>query len=398
MAFCMVKRLFFVLTSLLSFFLASTTFAEQAPTLSSDSWILVDRLTNTRLASHNENTKVNPGNSVLLMVIYTAEKLMDEKSMKVSDSIAINNDALSIPPLNASRYYLEPNKSMTVLELIKAVAIMGANDAAIALAEGLSQTVERFVDEMNKNANQLGMKNTHYTFPIGTNDKNQYTSAADTLVLTNALLNEYPSLNDIWAQKTLHNGVLQHKNSNALLWRNNSIKGIHSSDFEQKCRTSVIFYSRDFEEGGTSYSRELIGIIMGDDNLHQHTDNMMKLMSWGADNYKTLLIYPANETIERISVEGADNAKVRGGVKENLYVTLPRAAILKQGEKGFSVKLKRLDPLVAPIKEGEKLGDISVFFNGTEVAHSELIALHDVQRTTFWDRLLHRVKRFLGLH
>lgn len=394
----MVKRLFFVLTSLLSFFLASTTFAEQAPTLSSDSWILVDRLTNTRLASHNENTKVNPGNSVLLMVIYTAEKLMDEKSMKVSDSIAINNDALSIPPLNASRYYLEPNKSMTVLELIKAVAIMGANDAAIALAEGLSQTVERFVDEMNKNANQLGMKNTHYTFPIGTNDKNQYTSAADTLVLTNALLNEYPSLNDIWAQKTLHNGVLQHKNSNALLWRNNSIKGIHSSDFEQKCRTSVIFYSRDFEEGGTSYSRELIGIIMGDDNLHQHTDNMMKLMSWGADNYKTLLIYPANETIERISVEGADNAKVRGGVKENLYVTLPRAAILKQGEKGFSVKLKRLDPLVSPIKEGEKLGDISVFFNGTEVAHSELIALHDVQRTTFWDRLLHRVKRFLGLH
>lgn len=394
----MVKRLFFVLTSLLSFFLASTTFAEQAPTLSSESWILVDRLTNTRLASHNENTKVNPGNSVLLMVIYTAEKLIDEKSMKVSDSIAINNDALSIPPLNASRYYLEPNKSMTVLELIKAVAVMGANDAAIALAEGLSQTVERFVDEMNKNADQLGMKNTHYTFPIGTNDKNQYTSAADTLVLTNALLNEYPSLNDIWTQKTLHNGVLQHKNSNALLWRNNSVKGIHSSDFEQKCRTSVIFYSRDFEEGGTSYSRELIGIIMGDDNLHQHTDNMMKLISWGADNYKTLLIYPANETIERISVEGADNAKVRGGVKENLYVTLPRAAILKQGEKGFSVKLKRLDPLVAPIKEGEKLGDISVFFNGTEVAHSELIALHDVQRTTFWDRLLHRVKRFLGLH
>ena len=173
---------------------------------------------------------------------------------------------------------------------------------------------------------------------------------------------------------------------------------MHSSDFELKRRTSVVFYSRDFVEGGTRYSRELIGISMGDEQIRLHNDNMINLISWGADNYKTLLIYPAGETIERIVVEGTDDAKVRGGLRESLYVTLPRDAILREGEKGFSVKLARLDPLVAPIKKGEKLGDITVLFDGKAVAQSELVALHDVQRSNFWQRLQHRIKNFLGLH
>lgn len=394
----MVKRILIIFTAFFTLLSATVSFAEPAPQLSSDSWILVDRLTNMKLAARNENKKVNPGNSVLLMVVYTAEKLMDEKQIRPTDKIMVNNDALSIPPLNAARFYLEPNKSITYNELVKAIAVMGANDAAIALAEGLCKTIDSFVEKMNENAQKLGMKNTHYTSPIGSKSVEQYSTASDTLILANALLNEFPSLNNVWTLRTLDNGVLQHKNSNALLWRNDAIKGMHSSDFELKRRTSVVFYSRDFVEGGTRYSRELIGISMGDEQIRLHNDNMINLISWGADNYKTLLIYPAGETIERIVVEGTDDAKVRGGLRESLYVTLPRDAILREGEKGFSVKLARLDPLVAPIKKGEKLGDITVLFDGKAVAQSELVALHDVQRSNFWQRLQHRIKNFLGLH
>ena len=123
----------------------------------------------------------------------------------------------------------------------------------------------------------------------------------------------------------------------------------------------------------------------------------MKLVNWGADNYKTLLLYPAWETIDRIPVELTNDAKVRVGVKENLYVTLPRDAILQKGTKGFSASVSRLDPLVAPIKEGEKIGEISVSFNEKEVAKSELIALHDVQKSNFWRRQLQRIKAIFGL-
>jgi D-alanyl-D-alanine carboxypeptidase (penicillin-binding) transmembrane protein len=387
-------RLFF---SFLCILLGFVSVANAAPQLKSQSWILVDRLTHTTLANKNADVRTNPGNTVLLMVLYTAEKAINEKIISRTSSITVNNDALSIPPLNAARFYLEPNQSVTVSDLEKAIAVMGANDAAVALAEGIYQTIDRFVEKMNENAQKLGMKNTHYTSLIGTNDKNQYSTARDTLILANALLNDCPELSDIWTIKSLNNGVLNHNNSNSFLWRTESIRGLHRSHFQMKSWDSVIYYSRDYVEADTRFSRELLAVTLGAESDRQNTDDTMKLVNWGADNYKTLLLYPALETIDRLPVELTDDGKVRVGVKENVYVTLPRDAILQKGMKGFSATVSRLDPLVAPIKEGERIGEITVYFNKKIVAKSELVALHDVQKSNFWRRQYQRLKALVGL-
>lgn len=388
-------RLFFSFLCILLGFVSVANAA--APQLKSQSWILVDRLTHTTLANKNADVRTNPGNTVLLMVLYTAEKAINEKIISRTSSITVNNDALSIPPLNAVRFYLEPNQSVTVSDLEKAIAVMGANDAAVALAEGIYQTIDRFVEKMNENAKKLGMKNTHYTSLIGTNDKNQYSTARDTLILANALLNDCPELSDIWTIKSLNNGVLNHNNSNSFLWRTESIRGLHRSHFQMKSWDSVIYYSRDYVEADTRFSRELLAVTLGAESDRQNTDDTMKLVNWGADNYKTLLLYPALETIDRLPVELTDDGKVRVGVKENVYVTLPRDAILQKGMKGFSATVSRLDPLVAPIKEGERIGEITVYFNKKIVAKSELVALHDVQKSNFWRRQYQRLKALVGL-
>ena len=87
-----------------------------------------------------------------------------------------------------------------------------------------------------------------------------------------------------------------------------------------------------------------------------------------------------------------NNAKVRVGVKENIYETLARDAILQEGVNGFS-----MDPLVAPILEGDIIGTLTVTFNGKEVAQTDLIAQHDVQRSSFWRRTLQRIKAIFGM-
>ena len=391
----MIKQLLILLCIALGFI--NTASAASSPQLQSQSWILVDRLTNTTLANKNADTRLNPGNSVLLMVLYTAEKAIADKVIDRETSVTVNNDALSIPPLNAARFYLEPNQKVRVEDLEKAIAVMGANDAAVALAEGTYKTVDQFVAKMNENAKKLGMKNTHYTSLIGTNDKNQYSTARDTLILANALLNDCPELSDIWTIKSLNNGVLNHNNSNSFLWRTESIRGLHRSHFQMKSWDSVIYYSRDYVEADTRFSRELLAVTLGAESDRQNTDDTMKLVNWGADNYKTLLLYPALETIDRLPVELTDDGKVRVGVKENVYVTLPRDAILQKGMKGFSATVSRLDPLVAPIKEGERIGEITVYFNKKIVAKSELVALHDVQKSNFWRRQYQRLKALVGL-
>ncbi len=391
----MIKQLLILLCIALGFI--NTASAASSPQLQSQSWILVDRLTNTTLANKNADTRLNPGNSVLLMVLYTAEKAIADKVIDRETSVTVNNDALSIPPLNAARFYLEPNQKVRVEDLEKAIAVMGANDAAVALAEGTYKTVDQFVAKMNENAKNLGMNNTHYVSLIGTQDKNQYTTARDTLILANALLNDCPQLNEMWTIQTINNGVLDHNNSNIFLWRTDSIRGLHRSNFQMKNWNSVIYYSRDYLEADTRFSRELLAVVMNAETSRQNTDDTMKLVNWGADNYKTLLLYPAWETIDRIPVELTDDGKVRVGVRENVYVTLPRDAILQKGIKGFSAKVTRLDPLVAPIKEGEKIGEITISFNEKTVAKSELVALHDVQKSNFWRRQFQRLKAIFGL-
>lgn len=391
----MIKQ-FFILFLFL-FQLVSGAYAASSPQLKSQSWLLVDRLTNVTLAAKDADKRINPGNSVLLMVLYTAEKAIEDKVIDRDTVITVNNDALTLPPLNADRFYLEPNQKITVSELQKAIAVMGANDAAVALAQGTYKTTRRFVEKMNEHAKALGMKNTQYVSLIGTNNSRQYSSARDTLILANALLNECPELNEFWTIQSISNGVINHNNSNSFLWRADAVKGLHRSSQQTKAWNSVIYYSQDYLEADTRFSRELLAVAMNADSEQQNAEDTMKLVNWGADNYKTLLLYPAWETIDRIPVELTNDAKVRVGVKENLYVTLPRDAILQKGTKGFSASVSRLDPLVAPIKEGEKIGEISVSFNEKEVAKAELIALHDVQKSNFWRRQLQRIKAIFGL-
>lgn len=391
----MIKQ-FFILFLFL-FQLVSGAYAASSPQLKSQSWLLVDRLTNVTLAAKDADKRINPGNSVLLMVLYTAEKAIEDGVIDRDTAITVNNDALTLPPLNAARFYLEPNQKITVSELQKAIAVMGANDAAVALAQGTYKTTRRFVEKMNEHAKALGMKNTQYVSLIGTNNSRQYSSARDTLILANALLNECPELNEFWTIQSISNGVINHNNSNSFLWRADAVKGLHRSNHQTKAWNSVIYYSQDYLEADTRFSRELLAVAMNADSEQQNAEDTMKLVNWGADNYKTLLLYPAWETIDHIPVELTNDAKVRVGVKENLYVTLPRDAILQKGTKGFSASVSRLDPLVAPIKEGEKIGEISVSFNEKEVAKAELIALHDVQKFNFWRRQLQRIKAIFGL-
>ncbi|MBO7173463.1 MAG: D-alanyl-D-alanine carboxypeptidase [Burkholderiaceae bacterium] len=390
-------RTIFCLIASLGILLSHASVAAPSPQLQSKAWVLFDRLTNTTLTSKNADEKLNPGNTTALMVLYTVEQAIHNKEIQRDTKITVSNLALSLPALNAARFYVEPNKQMTVFELQQAVAVMAANDAAIALAEFVGKSVDGFVEKMNQHAKQLGMNNTHYVSPIGTHDPQQYTTANDILILADALLNDCPALNSVWTTKMLTNGVLRHKNSNALLWRTDSIKGLHSSEHQLKSWDSVAYYSRDFIESQTRFSRELIGVSLGAKSAALNADDTMRLISWGSDNYKTLLLYSAGEAVDRIPVALTNNAKVRVGVKENIYATLARDAILQEGVNGFSAKIKRMDPLVAPILEGDIIGTLTVTFNGKEVAQTDLIAQHDVQRSSFWRRTLQRIKAIFGM-
>ena len=370
--------------------------AHKTPLVEADSYVLVDRLTNTVLAEKKSHEKVNPGNTVQLMILYIVEQEIEKGNFLRDDFIKIPDQALSLPSLNASRFYLELNKTYSVDLLEQAVASIAANDAAIALAIHCSGSISNFVERMNQTAQQLGMVNTHYVSPIGINNKEQVTSAQDTLILVNTLLNKYPNVQKLWAKKQINNGMIQHKNTNSLLWYSDAVKGIHASHSHLNQWSYISHYSNEFSEDNQEFSQELIAIALQSKRSHAIKD-VAKLVSWGADNYKTLKLYSINETVDKIPVKLSNDATVRVTVDKNLFVTLPRAAILQKGQNGFKAHITRMDPLVAPIHEGDKIGTLHIFFNGKEIAQSDLFAQHDVQQFNFFRRLIQKAKALFGM-
>ena len=141
-------RTVFCLFATLGILLSHASVAAPSPQLQSKAWVLVDRLTNTTLTSKNADVKINPGNTTALMVLYTVEQAILNKEILRDAKVTVSNLALSLPALNASRYYVEPSKPISVTELEQAVAIMAANDAAIALAEFVGKTIDGFVKKI----------------------------------------------------------------------------------------------------------------------------------------------------------------------------------------------------------------------------------------------------------
>ncbi len=388
-SFLSMKRLFLII-----FCLLTTVSANAAPVLHAESYLLMDRLTHTPLTARNENKRVNPGNTTALMVMYIVQKAISENRVQVRSAVTIHPEALSLPPLNASRFYVENSKTYSVHDLLSAVAVIGANDAAIALAQHIAGSIDAFVQMMNEAAVKLGMKNTHYIWPIAHTSNSQYTTAYDTYLLTDALLKQFPFLERVWMQPSITNGLLSFKNTNALIWRNEFIRGVHTSEAFHRLFSNVGYFSQSFVESDAQFSRETIAVCLNGPSAEAAAADTMELITWGAANFKTLLVYTPKDVIEKIAVSLSANASVRVGLKENVYLTVPEKATMNDPDRKFSATIERLDPLVAPIQADERVGTLYIYYRDKKVASAPLYALHNVQSTTFWYRAWQSVKSF----
>lgn len=365
-----------------------------APAVRAQSWIAVDRLTGTVLTSHNEDLKVNPGNTTALMVLYSAKKAIADGKISQKDKVRITKTALTVPPLNASRVYVENNRTYSVSELIEAVAVTSANDASVALSEHIGGSISGFVQIMNENAKLLGMESTHYVSPIAASSEKQYSTARDTYRLSAALIQEFPELEDLWTRKNIRHGPLEFKNSNSLIWKNPHIRGIHASDANHKSWSVVGYYSEEQKESENDYMYEFVAAVLNAP-YHEHADNdAYNLLTWSSSHFKTILLYTPRDVIDKIPVALSADAQVRVGVKQNVYLTIPKEAVSASGAKAFSAVIERMDPVVAPVRADDKIGTLHIYLDKTEVESADLYAQHNVKASTIWYEAWKKFKSF----
>jgi serine-type D-Ala-D-Ala carboxypeptidase (penicillin-binding protein 5/6) len=232
---------------------------------------------------------------------------------------------------------------------------------------------------MNREAERLGMKNTKYMNASGLPDPQHYSTARDLYLLASALIRDFP---EQYAQyyalrEYRYNGITQ-PNRNRLLWLDNTVDGMKTGFTDAAGYCMVASSKRG--------PRRLLSVLLGSTSESTRAQESQKLLNWGFQFFDDVRLYAGGAAVKEIEVWKGAQATLKAGFRGDLVVSVPKGA----GEK-LKADLLSQSPLVAPVAEGSRVGNLRVTLDGKALGEYPVIALETVAAAGFigraWDTL-----------
>ena len=284
-----------------------------------------------------------------------------------------------------SDIWLVEGEQMSVRDLLKAVAVVSANDAAVALAEAVSGTEQAFVSLMNEKAKSLGMKETLFKNCNGLDEEGHLTSAYDVALMSRELM-KHEDVSDfvtIWLDY-IRDGATQLVNTNSLVKSYDGITGL-------KTGTTTLAgacISATAERGGTS----LIAVILGDKTTDERFSDAAALLDYGFNSFCTAVPQLPSELPESIEVERGMSDSVATQFSPN------GSFLIRAGDEGgISCEVKMPEMVAAPIKKGQKIGSVEYRLGDKSLGEFPVTAKSDVEEIRFSGVFGVLLRSFFGL-
>ncbi len=346
------------------------------PQIEARAWLLIDAASGLPLAEKNPDAKVEPASLTKLMTAYLAFSAIKEGRLKPDQELPVSEKAWRA---EGSRMFLDPKKPARVDDLLKGMIVQSGNDACIALAEAIAGSEESFAHLMNQMAKRLGMTGTHYVNATGLPDPQHYTTARDLSKLANVLIRDFPEQYKIYAMREFaYNGITQ-PNRNRLLFMDPSVDGVKTGHTESAGYCLIASAKRE--------QRRLLSVVLGTGSDTARATESQKLLNYGFQFFETAKLYPANQAVSSLRIYKGKGSQVKAGFTGDFYVTVPRGAA-----KAIQAQLITQQPLLAPVKRGQKLGTLRLTANGQPVGDYPLLALEDIEVAGIlgrgWDNIL----------
>ena len=326
--------------------------------------VLMDQASGTILFEKNAHEKLAIASVTKIMTLLLVMEALDQGRITLEDPVTCSDVAAS---MGGSQIWLEPGEIMTVHELLKAAAVVSANDACAALAEHISGSIEGFVSEMNTRAAELGMNDTLFLDCSGLSD-DAYSSAYDVALMSRELMKheKITEYTTIWMD-TLRDGKSQLVNTNKLVRHYTGATGLKTGTTSKAGHCLSATAQRD--------GLGLIAVILGCETTDERFGGARKMLDYGFANYTTYT--------PEIDTSALTPVPVLRGLAETVTPTvdLPSAFLIKKGqEKNVSCTLELAEDLEAPVYEGQVIGSISLVLDGEEIAQYDVHAAEAVDR------------------
>jgi len=370
-------RQHFFAAAFLAAFLACCASAQTLtpPPIAAKAFLLVDLLSGHTLAAANESDRVEPASLTKLMTGYVVYAALRDRKLDPAQPVPVSAAAAKA---EGSRMFLVAGKSAAVDELLRGMVVDSGNDAAIALAEAVSGSEEAFVAEMNRQAQRLGLAQTHFVNATGKPAPEHYSSARDLATLTAALLRDFPDRYPLYGQKEFTYNRITQSNRNRLLWTDPTVDGVKTG-FTEAAGYCLVASARRGE-------RRLVSVVVGARSDTLRTTESQKLLNFGFQNYETRRLYRKGEPVATPAIYKGTKPVVKLGFARDVWLTLPREHF-----GGLAAALETRQPFVAPLAAGEKAGIMKLTRAASPIAEVPVVALEDVPVAGFlsrgWDTL-----------
>lgn len=349
------------------------------PEIGAKGYMLIDITTGQTLAEFNSKERLEPASLTKLMTAYLVFAAVQNKQIALNQNVPISTNAWKS---EGSRMFVEPNRPVTVEELLNGMIIQSGNDATRALAELLAGDEGNFAGLMNQQAKKMGLTGTNFQNSTGLPGPQHYTTARDLAVLADNIIKDFPELYKNYYSKKeyTYNGIRQ-PNRNRLLWTDESVDGMKTGHTESAGYCLVSSAKRKLPNG---VERRLVAVMMGTSSDQARTQESLKLLNYGFQMYETVKMYSKDQAIASSQVfKGKEDIVPMGSRGVDVLINVP---------KGMTDQLKatieRKDNLIAPIKAGTRLGTLKLTLGNEVIAEKPLVALKDIEEAGLVGRLI----------
>ena len=345
----------------------------EAPSIAAKAYVLMDHNSGIILAANNENEKRSPASLTKLMTSYVVFKRLKEEFITLDDEVKISEKAWRT---GGSKSFIEVGKMIKLKDLLQGMIIQSGNDASVALAEHVAGSEGTFVLFMNDYAQQIGMENTRFENASGLPHDDQYTTAKDMALLSSAIIRDFPVYYEWYKQKEFTYNNITQTNRNKLLFTDSTVDGLKTG-WTQKAGYCLV----------TSANRvdmRLISVVLGSDSPAIRTSETEKLLDYGFRFFETQSV---NDISHQVRVYKSEKANIKVGVADSSFLTLPR------NQFRYTTQTINLNQdLIAPISQGEQVGELVVSFNDQNIATLPLIALENAAEAGFISKMIDTIK------
>ena len=390
----MKKKIFILLLALV------TTSAHADFSTRAKSAFLIDYDSGTEIVAKNADTLMPPSSMIKLMTLAVLFDELRVGNLTMDDRLTVSENANYENPLwyPASKICLVAGQTISVRDAILGLIVLSGGDASVVVAEKLAGSESAFTEKMQEKARSIGMTQSTFGNASGLPNPNNLMTSRELAILANHIISDYPDLYPLFATKRFQFGEYQSDwcrdwgrthtmNYNKLLFIMPGADGLktgHTDDGGYGMVASA-------KIGG----RRLIGVINGY-NAKNHdalAAEMKKLLEYGYSTTMNHTFYEPGDKIAAIPVWYGRQDNVVATVEKPFVITIPKS----DGLNGVRVLARYNEPVSAPVKQGDKIGELIAQRNGQEIARAPLVATQTVKKTQFFGRVIKNIRVILGI-